>query len=85
MKSLLKNLSAALALLLLIPGLSPAAPAFLNYQGRLVDSAGNPLVGLQSITFRIYDAAAAGAMIWGPEVQNVTPDNGIFAISLGSV
>ena len=69
---------------LLLPALVCAAPSLINYQGRLVDTAGNPLIGSQTITFRIYNVPTGGTALW-TEPQTVTPDNGIFSVSLGSV
>ncbi|MEK6537477.1 MAG: hypothetical protein AABZ63_08325, partial [Actinomycetota bacterium] len=57
---------------------------YLHYQGRLVNTAGNPLTGPYSVLFSIYDAPSGPTLIWS-ETQSVTPDNGIFAASLGSV
>ena len=71
------------SVLLLLPMLVGAAPALLNYQGRLVDANGNPLSGTYSLTFRIYDTASAGTQIW-TETQSLALDNGIFSASLGA-
>ena len=84
MKTLKTRLVGTLAALLLLPVLAAAAPLLINYQGRLVDTTGNPLVGTQSILFSVYDAASGGTLLWS-ETQSVTPDNGIFAVSLGGV
>lgn len=61
-------------------------PTFLNYQGRVTDSAG---VGLgtgtpvnRKIVFRIYDAASGGTKMWTEE-QTVTISNGEFSVLLG--
>lgn len=44
-----------------------AQPAYMNYQGRLTDDQGRPLVnGLYDVHFRIYDAASGGNLVWGP-------------------
>jgi len=72
------------SILLLLPALAGAAPALLNYQGRLIDANGNPLSGTKSITFSIYAAATGGSAIW-TEPQSLALDNGIFSASLGSV
>lgn len=40
---------------LLIPSLALAVPQFMNYQGKLTDSAGTPLTGTANITFSLYD------------------------------
>ncbi|MCG2724893.1 MAG: hypothetical protein L6420_01330, partial [Elusimicrobia bacterium] len=61
-----------------------AAPPYINYQGRLVDSIGNPLNGDYNITFRIFDALTVGIEKWS-EVQTVNMDNGVFNAALGSV
>ncbi|MCM2267409.1 MAG: hypothetical protein NDI60_06480, partial [Elusimicrobiales bacterium] len=80
----LKSSLVAIVTALLLPVFAAAAPLLINYQGRLVDSAGNPLTGSPSIRFSIHDAASAGSELWF-ETQSVTPDNGIFSVSLGSV
>jgi hypothetical protein len=84
---IMKTLKSSLLILaaLLLPALAAAAPLLINYQGRLVDTAGNPLAGPVNITFNIYNAASGGGLVWGPETQSVTPDNGIFNVSLGAV
>ena len=84
MKTLKALSTKILAVLLLLPAMASAAPLLINYQGRLVDTAGNPLTGAQSILFSVYDAASAGSLLWS-ETQSVTPDNGIFSVSLGGV
>ena len=73
------------ALLLLLPALAGAAPLLVNYQGRLVDTAGNPLAGPLSIRFSVHDAATAGSELWFETQPAINPDNGIFSVGLGSV
>ncbi|MDT8287252.1 MAG: hypothetical protein RQ748_09100 [Elusimicrobiales bacterium] len=73
--------AAALSSLLSLPAY--AAPMMINYQGRLIDTAGNPLEGTQSILFSVYDAPANGSLVWS-ETHSVTPDNGIFNVAIGS-
>jgi microcystin-dependent protein len=44
-----------------------AQPAFINYQGRLLDAAGQPLANdTYTLEFNIYDSANDGAKVWGP-------------------
>ncbi|MCK5583963.1 MAG: hypothetical protein KAI33_09235, partial [Elusimicrobiales bacterium] len=57
-----------------------AAPLLVNYQGRLIDSTGNPLSGDYSVTFKIFDSLAGTGEVWS-EVQTVTMVNGIFNAS----
>ena len=54
---------------------------FMNYQGRLTDPAGNPVMDDNySITFTIYDDG--GAQVW-IESQKVTTSDGYFTVLLG--
>ena len=60
-------------------------PQTLTQQGRLLDSAGAPVDGVQlTFTFSLYTTAAAGTAIW-TENQSITPDNGYFSAKLGDV
>ncbi|GAG33761.1 unnamed protein product, partial [marine sediment metagenome] len=56
----------------------------MNYQGRLVDTNGNPITGTYDITFKIHTAATGESEVWF-ETQTVSLDNGIFSVQLGSV
>jgi hypothetical protein len=63
-----------------------AASRTINYQGRLTDLSGNPVVdGTHSITVRLYDAQAAaeGASKWA-DTYSVQTKNGYFSVVLGS-
>lgn len=59
-------------------------PKTMAFQGKLTDASGQPLNGDVSVTFRLYDAATAGAKLW-EENQAVTVTNGLFSTLLGSV
>lgn len=44
-----------------------AQPAFMNYQGRLLDPAGQPLTnGSYRLEFNIYTSATGTNLVWGP-------------------
>lgn len=89
MQKLSKILFVMLLLLILVCGVRSATyaavPHLINYQGRLTDSSGAPLNGSYSLTFRIYDAEAAGNLLWEETQQGVVIQKGIFSILLGSV
>lgn len=73
-------------LVITLAGVAPAlaqVPQLLNYQGRL-SSAGGPVTGDQTITFRIYDADTGGAELWS-ETQTVPVTDGVFNVILGSI
>lgn len=61
-------------------------PQLLNYQGRLLDTAGDPVVeGTYAITFSIYDADVEGTVLWTETHPAVLVSDGLFNILLGSV
>jgi hypothetical protein len=58
-------------------------PRLLNYQGRLAEG-GVPVTGTHQLTFAVYNVTSGGTALW-TEVQNVTVENGVFNVLLGSV
>ena len=60
-----------------------ATGPLLNYQGRLLDGAGNPVSGTRTMTFRLYGVATGGAALWTEGPKNVTVTNGLFSTLLG--
>jgi hypothetical protein len=65
----------------------------INYQGKLMDSAGNFVAdGDYNIIFSIYDAATAGTRLWTangttgtPTAVSVSVQSGLFSVLLGDV
>ncbi len=62
----------------------------INFQGRVVNKTGGTNVtdGTYTFTFKIYDSASAGNLLWGSaggESQSLTVTNGIFQAAIGSV
>jgi hypothetical protein len=58
------------------------------YQGRLADSAGNPITNSLSMTFRIYSAPSGGTVLWEEKwdgANSVQVSDGLFNIMLGSI
>ncbi|HWO56919.1 MAG TPA: tail fiber domain-containing protein [bacterium] len=66
-----------------------AVPASMSVQGKLTDALGEPIVGSQNFTFKIFDAAVGGSEIWpgGPgETQSLNTDaNGLWIGLVGAV
>ena len=58
-------------------------PALIRFQGQAVDSQGVPLEGPYTLTFRLYDAATAGTLLWQEPQNNVTLSKGHFSVLLG--
>ena len=55
----------------------------ISYQGRLTDSAGNPLDGTYTMQFQLYDAQSGGTMLWDSGAQSVQVTDGLFNVELG--
>jgi len=61
-----------------------AVPSLINYQGRLTDSNGDPVVGSKTFAVSIYDASSAGNLLYSESVGSVTLDNkGIYSFQFG--
>lgn len=60
----------------------------ISYQGRLADTGGSPITGLQNMEFRLYDVPVGGVALWeefwtgGNAVQ---VSDGLFNVMLGSL
>ncbi|MBX3052418.1 MAG: hypothetical protein KF753_13120 [Caldilineaceae bacterium] len=67
-----------------LPADTAATTHVLSYQGRLADpTTGAPKAdGSYSMTFRVYDAASAGTILW-TEIKDVPVSKGLFSTLLG--
>ena len=78
--ALLALLSGALAL--------PAraqVPGRVNFQGLLLDSAGQPLTGTVSLQLQLFAAASGGSALWTETHAAVSVSEGIYDVVLGSL
>ena len=60
-------------------------PHLINYQGMLTDDSGNPLNGNYNLTFKIYSQSSGGAALWTETQNNVSVENGLLNVIMGSV
>ncbi|MFP4458965.1 MAG: hypothetical protein ACLFSQ_05195 [Candidatus Zixiibacteriota bacterium] len=60
-----------------------SVPGQMFFQGNLLDDVGDPYTGTHSVTFDIYDAETGGTLLWS-ETQDITFNNGLFIVLLGS-
>ena len=82
-----KALVCAVMLVLTACGLvcAQSVPPLVNYQGLLTDANGQGLQGTTNLEFNIYDAAAGGSNVWGPQIFSSVPViNGQFNVILGT-
>ncbi len=61
------------------------APRVVQYQGRFTDASGNALAGPVKLTFRLYNAAAGGALLWTETHDGVVLTDGVASVLLGSL
>lgn len=59
-----------------------SVPRVLQYEGRLLVD-GSPAIGEYDVTFSLYTTPEGGQSIWSEE-HEVTPDDGLFSVLLGS-
>jgi hypothetical protein len=62
-----------------------AVPGEINYQGVLTDAAGAPLDGTYTMAFGIYDEETFGTLEWSESHADVTVNNGVYNVLLGSI
>ncbi len=75
----------ASALVIALAHTAAAAPALINYQGRLLDDAGAPLDGTFALTFRILPTLTGGTPLFVETHPSVLAIDGVFQVVLGSV
>lgn len=60
-------------------------PHYINFQGTLTDTSGNPITGIRSIQFFIYSDSTSPIPLWNESQPSVDITDGLFRVSLGSV
>jgi len=70
-------------MLFLLSSLAFAVPLQLSQQGRILDSNGAALNGIQNLTFRIFNAETNGNMVW-IDTLTLSFTNGYYAAVLGA-
>jgi len=73
------------AICCLVTIVSADVPHYVNFQGTLADSAGNPITGTRNMQFVIYDDSLAGSSLWSETRPSVVVTDGFFELLLGSV
>ncbi|MBW2988236.1 hypothetical protein DRJ48_05360 [Candidatus Woesearchaeota archaeon] len=59
-------------------------PQTLSVEGKLTNASNDNLNGTYNMTFRIYDVPTGGTRIWEENKTNVSVDDGIFSVVLGT-
>ena len=61
-----------------------AGPSELNFQGVLLDSAGNGVTGTRAMTVKLYDAAIGGNLLYTEDLGNVAVNKGVYSFNFGT-
>jgi hypothetical protein len=61
------------------------APLTFTYQGALQDLGGQPFQGVRTLSFRLYDQAQGGQVLWEERHADVLVQDGWFATELGAL
>lgn len=59
-------------------------PGTMNFQGLLLDAAGNPKNGNVTLVFRLYNVATGGSPLWSETLASVPVSDGIYDVALGA-
>lgn len=81
-KTLCTMMVSLLGLALALPLLADTGK--INYQARLLDSFGRRVTGTVDLSFKIYDAATDGNLLWSETQSDVTVQDGVYAVILGA-
>jgi hypothetical protein len=85
MKALTMSLSLAIVGCIFAAIATAAVPNYINYQGSLTDSSGNPITATINIRFDLYADSSGGSSLWNESHSLVDVTDGLFRITLGSV
>jgi hypothetical protein len=70
---------------LFVMNASADVPHYINFQGTLTDTSGNPINSTISLMrFTIYADSVGGTALWSENQSNVQVSNGLFRVILGS-
>jgi hypothetical protein len=72
-------------ILVAVTGAFGSVPDYINFQGTLTDSAGNPFNGETSMTFSFFNLPETGTPLWSETHSAVEITNGIFQVFLGTI
>jgi hypothetical protein len=69
---------------MLVGGHLMAAPTELNFQGVLLDSSSNGVMGTRAMTVKLYDAAIGGNLLYTEDLGNVAVNKGVYSFNFGT-
>lgn len=76
----------ALLALLALPSIGGAqVPGQVDFQGLLLDAAGDPVNGLVDLDFALFDVDTGGSALWSELHTDVSVVDGVYDVALGSI
>jgi hypothetical protein len=80
---LLTSVLLTIGMLVLAVPLMAGVPSLINYQGRLTNSAGNPLDTMVAMIFSLYGDSTGGSPILADTIGAVAVEKGLFTVTFG--
>jgi len=77
------SIAGIVAAIFLATGTPADVPLLLNYQGQLLDPAGDPVAGNVSVTIGVWDSATAGTELYRETHASVALILGVYSIAIG--
>lgn len=78
------SIAIALGLMVLTNKASAAESEYLQHQGIVYDTRGQPIEGSQRMMFRLYNSPTSNEILW-EEAQVVEVQHGLYSVDLGSI
>jgi hypothetical protein len=83
MRRVQRWLACVVVTLVAVPGFA-AVPGQVDFQGLLLDSAGQPATGTVDLVFTLFDAPTAGTAVWSETLPTVPLVDGVYSVTLGA-
>jgi hypothetical protein len=83
----MKRCGLAITLMAVILAAGPvgsAVPGQVDFQGLLLDSAGEPATGSVDLAFTLFDAPSGGTPLWSETLPDVPLADGVYSVTLGA-
>ena len=68
---------------LFVAGVQAQVPSLINYQGRLLDSVGNPVSSNSTVSVAIHTNITGGVAVYSEAIGSVLVNNGLFSFQFG--
>lgn len=84
MKIIITILACALAVITASVVRADAPPASIYYQGRVLDSNGDPVDGSVDVQVRLFTQETGGSAVWNQTISDISVVNGLYSFYFGN-